>query len=138
MKAVLDSFSVLAFFFGEPGMPVVRDWLHKANRNECKLLLCSINWAEAGYITIRKCGQRKWDFVQQALDELPIEIVDADRDLAAYAIRLKTHGGISLADAFAGALAMREKAVLLTGNPEFRTLESKVTVTWITPPSDSH
>jgi predicted nucleic acid-binding protein len=131
---VLDSFSLLAFFFGEEGKAAVSDWLHEANRGGHELLLCTVNWAELGYITVRKCGPAKWEFVRQALDQLPVRVVDADRHLAAGAVELKAAGGLSLADAFAAALAQRERAVLLTGDPEFRALGKAIEIVWIISP----
>jgi hypothetical protein len=35
------------------------------------------------------------------------------------------------ADAFAAALAMREGAVLVTGDPEFKALESTLSIQWL-------
>jgi hypothetical protein len=39
---------------------------------------------------------------------------------------------LAYADAFAAALAMVEKATLVTGDPEFRLLEKSISVQWIT------
>ena len=39
---------------------------------------------------------------------------------------------ISLADAFAAALARRRKAELVTGDPEFKPLEREIKIRWLT------
>jgi len=134
VKAVLDSFSLLAFFFGEPGKATVGEWLRRASRGQCELLLCTVNWAEVGYIITRKCGRARWRFVQDALDRLPITMVVADRRLASRAVELKARGGVSLADAFAAALALEERAAVLTGDPEFMALGKEADIVWITAP----
>jgi predicted nucleic acid-binding protein len=38
---------------------------------------------------------------------------------------------ISLADAFAAALAKEKKAELVTGDPEFKPLEKEIKINWL-------
>lgn len=38
---------------------------------------------------------------------------------------------MSLADAFAGALAKERKAELVTGDPEFKPLEKEIRIRWL-------
>jgi ribonuclease VapC len=47
------------------------------------------------------------------------------------AARIKARLPISYADAFAVATAQRERAVIVTGDPEFRKVEHLVTVKWL-------
>lgn len=46
-------------------------------------------------------------------------------------VYLKAHHPISYADAFALALAQEKQAALLTGDPEFRKVESLATIEWL-------
>jgi predicted nucleic acid-binding protein len=57
--------------------------------------------------------------------------VPADRERAEAAGALKAARKISLADAFAAALAIEKKASLVTGDPEFRSVERDVQVAWL-------
>ncbi len=46
-------------------------------------------------------------------------------------VRFKARLKISLADAFAAALAKEKKAELVTGNPEFKPLEGEIKINWL-------
>ena len=61
----------------------------------------------------------------------PIEFHTADRRLADVAAGFKARFKISLADAFAAALAKERKAELVTGDPEFRALEKEIKIRWL-------
>jgi len=54
-----------------------------------------------------------------------------DRTLILDAAHLKAKYPISYADAFVVALASREGAVILTGNPEFETVRDIVRIEWL-------
>ncbi|MBP9665121.1 MAG: PIN domain-containing protein [Pyrinomonadaceae bacterium] len=43
----------------------------------------------------------------------------------------KAGGGISYADCFAAALAKQTNATLITGDREFKKLESEITIEWL-------
>ena len=62
---------------------------------------------------------------------LPIEIVDVDLELAREAARFKAVKKMSYADCFAAALARKQQAELVTGDPEFREVEDEIKVVWI-------
>jgi len=44
---------------------------------------------------------------------------------------LKAKHAIAYADAFAAALAMRERGVVVTGDPEFEGLKDEVGIWWL-------
>ncbi|MGH8021837.1 MAG: PIN domain-containing protein [Opitutaceae bacterium] len=68
----------------------------------------------------------------EALDGLPVLFVPAERGLADLAADFKARFKLSLADAFAAALAKEKKAELVTGDPEFKALEREIKITWLT------
>jgi predicted nucleic acid-binding protein len=47
------------------------------------------------------------------------------------AAHIKANHALSYADAFAVAAAIRESATILTGDPEFETVESLVKIEWL-------
>ncbi len=47
------------------------------------------------------------------------------------AARIKTQFPVSYADAFAVATAIKERAVLMTGDPELKHVEALVTIEWL-------
>jgi len=120
---VLDSFALLAYLRDEPGAESVQALLEKASRKDAPLLMTEVNYAEVKYIILRKDGKEAWREVAASLGSLPIEFVPATRSLADTAADFKTSHRISLADAFAVALAREKKSDLVTGDPEFKALE---------------
>ncbi|MBN9689622.1 MAG: PIN domain-containing protein [Verrucomicrobia bacterium] len=69
----------------------------------------------------------------QVLDShaLPIEFHPVTRALADQAARYKAAHKMSLAAAFAAALAKERKAELITGDPEFKPLEKEIKIRWL-------
>jgi ribonuclease VapC len=128
---VLDSFALLAYLNGEPGEARMVDLLTRARDGKNRLLLCVINLGEILYTVERRRGLTKAQQTQALLESLPIEEVPADRSLVLDAAHIKAKHPISYADAFASALAERESATVLTGDPEFKTLEGRINVEWL-------
>jgi ribonuclease VapC len=128
---VLDSFALLSYLNGEPGEARLVDLLTQARDGKNRLLLCVINLGEILYTVERRRGLTKAQQTQALLESLPIEEVPADRSLVLDAAHIKANHPISYADAFAAALAERESATVLTGDPEFETLEGRVKVEWL-------
>ena len=76
-------------------------------------------------------GDDAWDDAARILDTLPVEFHPATRALADQAAIYKAAHKMSLADAFAAALAKEMKAELVTGDPEFKALEKEIKVHWL-------
>ncbi len=132
-RYVLDAYALLAFFLDEPAASRVSELLSDGAAGGAELHLCAINLAEVLYRLERLHGEAAVDMARAMLaQELPVQLVDADRDLSVDAARLKAHHPISIADAYAAALAMRLDATLVTGDPDFRLLEDRVAVEWLT------
>lgn len=130
-RYVLDSFAVLAYLYNETGADKVKQSLHMALMDKVGIYLSSVNWAEISYISKRKSGLQEWQKASSSLIRLPIEIIPADIELANIASDFKFKYKISLADAFAAALAKARKAELLTGDPEFKQLGKEINIYWI-------
>lgn len=128
---VLDSFALLAFLRGEAGDEKVAALLEKAGERDAPLHMTEVNYAEVKYIVLRKDGAARWADVARDLPTLPIEFHPADRELADLAADLKARCGLSLADAFAAALAKQHKAQLVTGDPEFKAVEKEIKIDWL-------
>lgn len=128
---VLDSHALLACFRGEPGGERVRDLMRKAAASDRPLLMSEVNYAEVKYTILRKEGVAGWNLTAEALQSLPIAFVPADRRLADLAADFKARFKLSLADAFAAALAKEKKADLVTGDPEFKALVKEIRVQWL-------
>ena len=128
---VLDSFALLAFLRGEAGDDKVAALLEKAGERDAALHMTEVNYAEVKYIVLRKDGAARWAGVARDLPTLPIDFHPADRDLADVAADFKSRFSLSLADAFAAALAKTHKAELVTGDPEFKAVEKEIKINWL-------
>jgi uncharacterized protein len=128
---VLDSYALLAFLRGEHGEEKVTALLERAGERDQSVHMTEANYAEVKYITVRKDGGSRWEEIARELRALPIEFHPIDRSLADLAADIKAHHKISLADAFAAALAKERKAELVTGDPEFAPLEKEIRIVWL-------
>jgi predicted nucleic acid-binding protein len=129
---VLDSHALLAFFRGEPAGVAVKALLQKAAASDRPLGMTEVNYAEVKYTLLKKDGLDDWARAADVLKSLPIEFRAADRALSDAAADYKSRFKISLADAFAAALAKERKAELVTGDPDFKPLEKEIKISWLT------
>ena len=130
-RTVLDSFALLAFLRGEPGEEKVAALLERAGLRDEPLHMTEVNYAEVKYIVVRKDGKDRWEEIAGELPTLPIEFHPATRALADVAADFKARYKLSLADAFAAALAKERKAELITGDPEFKALAREIKIVWL-------
>ncbi len=124
---VLDSWALLAFYRDEPSAGRVETAL----RSGRPLHLCVVNWGEFAYVLLRERGADAMIRSVQTLDLLGIAVESVDRDVTLEAARIKARGGLSYADAFCAATAVRLGASVLTGDREFRVVEDLVKIEWL-------
>ena len=128
-KRVLDAFALLAFLEKESGHEKVRELL---DSDACDLLMNAINAGEVFYIISRERGAKQGDyFLNVVLPSLPIAVVDNSFDDVIEAAKLKARHPVAFADCFAAATAIREKAALVTGDPEFAELGDILEIDWL-------
>lgn len=128
---VLDSYAVLALLQEEPGSDEVLQRLEQAQRGEARVLMTWVNVGEVVYIVERERGKSMVHRVLGMLEATALEIVDAGRDLTLLAAEIKAKHPLAYADAFAAALAIQERAILITGDPELRQMEGRVRIHWL-------
>jgi len=128
---VLDTFAVMAYLRGEAGGEAVRDLLRRAQGKEIALSLCLVNYGEVLYVTERAGGLEAATEAVRIVEQLPLKISSVDRALTFAAAHIKAQYPISYADAFAVALAQELGATVVTGDPEFRSVEGLVSVQWL-------
>ena len=124
-KVVFDGYALIAFFRQEPGFAIVRDLLVRMAANESEGYMTTVNIGEVYYMISRKSNQKFAETALDALLKFPLHIVEADLKLSLEAARLKAKYSLSYADAFAAALTIQKKAVLLTGDHEFDSVKSE-------------
>lgn len=121
-KIVFDSYALIAFFRQESGYELVKGLLVKMANDESEGYITTVNVGEVYYMISRKSNQKNAETALDALLKFPLHIVDADLKLSLEAARLKAKYSLSYADAFAAALTIQKKAVLVTGDDEFDAL----------------
>ena len=129
----LDSFALLAYLEGEAGMPRVRELLAGAEAGAHTIFLSLINLGEVLYITERENSLFLAQRVLAAIDQLPLQVVPISRATVLAAAHVKARYPISYADAFAVVTAQDHYGVLVTGDPEFRSVanDNLVAVEWL-------
>jgi len=129
--SVFDSWGLLAFLQDEPAAARVEHLIWQAHESRRRLLISSVNLGEVWYsIARRRTGATAEEKVSEVLN-MGFQVVSSDWSLAHDAAQFKARYRLSYADCFAAALAKREAAPLVTGDPEFKALESEIKVHWL-------
>jgi len=131
-KKLLDSYALLAYLNKEKNFQKVQLVLSEAQNSGRPVLMNEINIGETYYILYRKRGREKAAFfLDTVLIGLPILKLPNNFDDVINAAQIKAVHPLSYADCFAATSAIRENAVLLTGDPEFKTIEHRVKIEWL-------
>jgi predicted nucleic acid-binding protein len=130
-KYVVDSYSILTYLQKESGWQEMGQLLRKWRSTRFEAKLNWINWGEIYYMTWKYFGKEKAQEVRDLLIALPLELEPVDFELVTLAAELKAEHNISYADAFCAATAIRHNAILVTGDPEFKSLEHKIDIRWL-------
>lgn len=130
-RLVFDSHALLTFFQQEPGAASVERWLRRAQRRRWVRYLCAINLGEIIYTTKRRFGDQHKIAVLAHIHRLKFTILPVPNDLIYDAAELKAEHGISYADCFVLACAVRHKAGIVTGDPEFNKVSHLAKIHWI-------
>jgi predicted nucleic acid-binding protein len=129
---VFDSWALLAWLLDQPAAAHVELLLRQAEeRDGVTIMMSWVNVGEVYYMAVRKLDASKAGEFLKRLPSLPIQLVlPLEEDFIA-AAKLKSTRRISYADGFAAALAVREGAKLVTGDPELKEMVDVVAVEWI-------
>jgi len=128
---VLDTFALMAYFQGEPRGNAVKALLAQALDERIALSASLISAGELFYMTWRKRDADRAKRVWADLQRLPITVAPVNEARVLAAARLKAMRRVSYADAFSIALAQELDATVVTGDPEFKDIESLVPVMWL-------
>lgn len=131
MSFVLDSFAVLAHLEAEPGGGRVREVLEACRDDREEAYLSMMNVGEVAYITERERGPSAAARALGLIDLLPLVLLPVSRQRILAAAHVKANASLSYADAFVVAAAWEFEAVILTGDPEFRSVEGEVGIEWL-------
>jgi predicted nucleic acid-binding protein len=126
---VLDTCCFFCLIQGEPGSDFVEELLNKAKQQKIALYMSVINYCEILYQIKRS---NSYLYERALLDSLPIEVVDANKQITEIASNIKSRGKISLGDSYAIATAIHlGGSVATSDHHEFQPFEKDVKITWI-------
>src|SRR5262249_17357569 len=111
------------------GAEEIEKILLRAESGNPRLLMSVINWGEIYYSIMRGASQEIADSKAHEIAGMRIELVPVDiRDLELIrqAAVFKATKKMSYADCFAAALAKIKNAELVTGDPDFKVVESEL------------
>ena len=128
---VLDSYALIAYLNKEEGYNKVSEIFENCAATDEYALMCVVNFGEVYYHALRVGGDKKAKLFLEIIKALPIEIIEADINLTLQAAEIKAFNKMSYADAYAAALTKLKKAILVTGDKEFKTLEKEIKINWI-------
>ena len=128
---VFDSWAVLAYLGDEASAQEVADLITSAHENRIPMCMSIVNAGEVWYILAREISEAQADKAVTDLTNLGIELIDSDWSLTRIAGTFKAHHRMSYADCFAAALAKDRKSELVTGDKEFKQVETEVSVRWL-------
>ncbi len=128
---LFDSYAVLNFFQKEKGYEKVVHILEQADKAKTVKYINVVNLGEIIYATKREFGDLKKIEVLAHIERLNFVILPVTNALVFQAAEFKAQYSISYADCFPLASAVEHKALLVTGDPEFKKVEHLVNIVWI-------
>ena len=128
-KSLIDSYALLAYLKQESNYQKMENLL---SSKETQLLMNDINIGETFYILARERGLDKAEyFINAILPNLPITKMGNTLTEVIEAAKIKAQYPISYTDSFAVATAIREKAAIISGDPDFKHVEKIVKIDWL-------
>ena len=127
---MLDSYALLAYLEDEAGALQVKSLLSQAETGPSRLWMSIVNLGDPLHHRARTGISSQPQFLA-AVEQLPVDMVIADRAHTLSAAHIKARFPLSYADAFAAALAQTKSVPLVTGDEEFSRIESLVAIEWL-------
>jgi ribonuclease VapC len=130
---VLDSFALLAYLEGEPGMAKVRAALGGAAAGRDRVYLSLISLGEVLYVVERERGLIEAQQTLAVVDQLPLELLPVTRATVLAAAHVKARVPLAYADSFVVIAARDRAAVVMTGDLEFEPVAEAglIAVEWL-------
>ena len=120
---VFDSWPVLEWMNRrQPATNLVENLLGEAEAGTARLFMSAINVGEVYYFVRKQYSDTLAESWRQSSGTLPVTLEVPTADEIWDAAVLKAKYPIAYADAFAAALAQKYRCLLVTGDPDFRSI----------------
>ena len=128
---IFDSYALLKLFQKERGYEKITHLLEDTRKTGGSKYINAINVGEIIYSTKREFGNQKKIEVLANIERLNFIILPISNNLIFQVAEYKAQYSISYADCFVLASAIEYKAVVVTGDPEFKKVEHLLKIFWI-------
>jgi predicted nucleic acid-binding protein len=128
---VLDASALLGFLQGKASAAKVGELLKEAVQGRAEISISAVNFGEMYGVILRERGADAAQTALSAVRPLPIRLIDATAERCLQAAEIKTKYRLYYADSFAAALAIENKATLVTSDSDFRKLGHGMAVVWL-------
>ncbi len=130
---VFDASALFAFLQQRPSAPKVAELVKEAVRGRAAIFMSAVNYGEVYGGILRGHGPERARTTMSAVQPLPISLVDVTPQRALQAAEIKARYKLYYVDSFAAALALENKATLVTSDSDFRRLGHSFPVVWLKP-----
>lgn len=128
---LLDSSAILKWTQQAKGWDRIKELLELAEDNNENLLMSQINLCEVYSKTIKMIGIDEAKKFLETFYLLPITVSHPSEQIIWKSGEIKAEYSISLANCFAIAIALKEKATIITSDPAFKKVQKLVDIEWI-------
>jgi len=128
---VLDASALLRYLDRESGFERVATLLKQAAREDVRLMVSAVNWGEVASVLYKAHNASVARETISKLRALPLTITSVNADQAEEAGSFKQDFKTPYADAFAGSLAFREKATLVTADFDFKLASQSMRIEFL-------
>jgi len=128
---IFDSYALLKLFQKEKGYEKVKRLLRDIQKTGTEKYINIINLGEIVYSTKREFGDLKKIEVMAAIERLGFTTIPVSNDLVFRTAEYKADYSISYADCFVLASAVEHKAIIVTGDPEFKKVKDLAEIFWV-------
>lgn len=130
---MLDASALWIFLQRKPAAAKVLHLLTEAMRGRADVLMSSVNFGEAYGLVVREQGLDRARHTVAALRPSPIRFTDASLQQCMHSAEIKLMYKLHYSDSFAAAVAIENKATLVTSDSDFRRLGHNFPVLWLKP-----
>ena len=128
---MFDASALIGFLQGKPSAAKVNELLKEAVRGRVDILLSAVNFGEVYGVILGERGPDEAASAINAVRPLPIRLIEATPERALEAADVKAKHRLYYVDSFAAALALEQKATLVTSDSDFRKLGHALAVVWL-------
>lgn len=121
-----DTWVVLALLQGDARARSVQKILRRAQGGYCRIVMSVVNLGEMYYTVAISRGRTEAARALATVEAMPIEVLPVRRPTAILAAEVKADHSMGYADSFVVAVAVREHAVVVTGDDDFVRAKTRV------------